>query len=280
MESKKRRVYAIIAGVCFIVAGVLEGIQTAIDVKHTIKYIHSDKYLHSGSDFFYQTSGFLGFFVAIISIVFGIVWLLKKKRLAFWIVGWVYCAVCAVDAIVAMRLPLLSIRYSTGYSTELYMRELAGVISPIGKIIVSLLFLSILVLPRIGIGQKPIVSLKTRFRHIYYITPALLSFLTVGAYILFRGNLRSFRYWLYYPTSAIIGYLFVTAALLMGCLWLKDCDTRIFNTPIFQKKAPIPAPAAPLIGRAERLQQYKDLLDAGVLTQAEFDAKKAEILHL
>ena len=69
-------------------------------------------------------------------------------------------------------------------------------------------------------------------------------------------------------------HIFILLALLMSGLWLKG-----YGTTAPKKESTAHAPAAPLIGRAEHLQQYKDLLDAGVLTQAEFDAKKAEILH-
>ena len=42
--------------------------------------------------------------------------------------------------------------------------------------------------------------------------------------------------------------------------------------------APAPAPAAPALDPIEALTQAKKLLDAGVLTQEEFDAQKARIL--
>ena len=42
--------------------------------------------------------------------------------------------------------------------------------------------------------------------------------------------------------------------------------------------APAPAAAAPALDPIEALTQAKQLLDAGVLTQEEFDAQKARIL--
>ncbi len=44
---------------------------------------------------------------------------------------------------------------------------------------------------------------------------------------------------------------------------------------------PKPVPAAPVVDEAKNiaaLKEYKELLDAGVITQEEFDAKKKEIL--
>ena len=47
-----------------------------------------------------------------------------------------------------------------------------------------------------------------------------------------------------------------------------------------QQQAPAPAPAAPTQeDKIEKLKQLKDLLDQGVLTQAEFDLEKQKILQ-
>ncbi len=50
--------------------------------------------------------------------------------------------------------------------------------------------------------------------------------------------------------------------------------------PAYAPPAPAPAPvaAAPALDPIEALTQAKQLLDAGVLTQEEFDAQKARIL--
>ena len=44
--------------------------------------------------------------------------------------------------------------------------------------------------------------------------------------------------------------------------------------------APAPAPAAPAADSTEQLKKYKELLDTGVITQEEFDAKKKQLLGL
>ena len=46
------------------------------------------------------------------------------------------------------------------------------------------------------------------------------------------------------------------------------------HTAVVQPQAPAPASAA------DELAKYKNLLDSGVITQAEFDAKKKEVLGL
>ena len=44
--------------------------------------------------------------------------------------------------------------------------------------------------------------------------------------------------------------------------------------------APPAEPAATGAGTANELKKFKDLLDSGVITQEEFDAKKKELLGL
>ena len=46
-----------------------------------------------------------------------------------------------------------------------------------------------------------------------------------------------------------------------------------------QQQAPQPAPGATQEDKMAQLQQLKQLLDTGVLTQAEFDAQKQKILQ-
>lgn len=48
-----------------------------------------------------------------------------------------------------------------------------------------------------------------------------------------------------------------------------------------QKKSnSVPIVSAPTIDEADKLKKYKDLLDSGVITQEEFDAKKQQLLGL
>ena len=49
----------------------------------------------------------------------------------------------------------------------------------------------------------------------------------------------------------------------------------VFNAPTAQPQAPAPAPVEDPM---EKLTKMKTMLDNGIITQAEFDAKKAEIL--
>ena len=94
---------------------------------------------------------------------------------------------------------------------------------------------------------------------------------------------------------AALPFVPVASNMLYG---FENAQPNISFGPIFEKKtkgapkqnyasAPQAAPApqaatAPQNAAyaAGELKQYKDLLDAGVITQADFDAKKAEILNL
>lgn len=41
-----------------------------------------------------------------------------------------------------------------------------------------------------------------------------------------------------------------------------------------------PTPAAPATSSVDEIKRYKELLDTGILTQEEFDAKKKQLLGL
>jgi len=58
-----------------------------------------------------------------------------------------------------------------------------------------------------------------------------------------------------------------------------------YGQPVVPAPAPAPIPAAPTpqssaISAADELIKFKELLDMGILTQEEFDAKKKQLLGL
>lgn len=236
MESKKDRAYAIIAGVCFILLGVFEVVQMFFE--HFVSFIMTP----------------------LSAIVLGIFWIIKRRGLAFQIILCIFC-VCFGWWSFTQFFGLLRefiININVGFMGNWLLQAIAD----------FALFLTTLLLLLITVfsyrGGKPLILPKARSKVLLF--GAIFTTILNLPWIVYNVVFFDF-------VSTLNGVL-PACALFTSCLWLKDC-----NTPIFQKKAPTPA-AAPLAGRAERLQQYKDLLDAGVLTQAEFDAKKAEILHL
>ena len=77
-----------------------------------------------------------------------------------------------------------------------------------------------------------------------------------------------------------------TAALLFVGLWIKTIDAPSTTGPVNEyavfdpQTAYAASEAAAIIGGADKLKQYKELLDSGTITQEEFDAKKKQILGL
>ena len=68
-------------------------------------------------------------------------------------------------------------------------------------------------------------------------------------------------------------------------LWIHTRHSRFLfrnGLPFFVPAAHAPAPAAPtsVSEAADDLLKLKELLDAGILTQEEFDAKKKQLLGL
>lgn len=89
-----------------------------------------------------------------------------------------------------------------------------------------------------------------------------------------RRKGRSFGLWWFYGAA-----LFIVA--IIHVLLIKDNNTVSSVSPVVsQKKAEESKPAAPVqqSDRTDELKKYKELLDAGVLSQEEYDIKKKGIL--
>lgn len=62
--------------------------------------------------------------------------------------------------------------------------------------------------------------------------------------------------------------------------WMLFIVAIIHVSLIPDKNAPAAGPATPPVSSADELKGYKELLDMGAITQAEFDAKKKQLLGL
>lgn len=240
METKRQQVYAIIAGVCFILLGV--GLYDGPTIMTIIEYGVS-------------VYDFFGALRTACSIVSGVFWIIGKKKFPFLLTTCMHC----ITQITHYLIRLLMLRLSTSYSLSFF--DWYWIIFRLVAFLSFFIVIGVTYIP--AAMEKP----KSHAKCLAYFVPALFSLLVLLIDLLYSD-------WAFLISFDFYEDVLTILALFTSCLWLKER-----NTPIFQKKASAPAPAAPLIGRAERLQQYKDLLDAGVLTQAEFDAKKAEILH-
>ena len=62
--------------------------------------------------------------------------------------------------------------------------------------------------------------------------------------------------------------------------WMLFIVAIIHVSLIPDKNAPAAGPAVPPVSSADELKGYKELLDMGAITQAEFDVKKKQLLGL
>ena len=272
METKKQRIYALAVGVCFIIIGVLEGIHAATDMyaisdtaPEILPAVVPTEHTHSAS---LQPHLFCSVLVSLCACMLGVLWLTRKRTSVF---GYVLCGCVYCVAGVVSRFSARSSGIHSGYGAAYSAPFNAG-----ASVIYIVAFGCFLLLFIATFITKPGVPLHS----VVYFAPAILSAVTIvggiGIYSPFFASEEDMEcLWnLVKHEPVLYEHIFILLALLMSGLWLKG-----YGTTAPKKESTAHAPAAPLIGRAEHLQQYKDLLDAGVLTQAEFDAKKAEILH-
>lgn len=88
---------------------------------------------------------------------------------------------------------------------------------------------------------------------------------------------------------SVWGNLFLAAPYLFLGVWLNDgwslpshvASHQVLDNTETPSTFSVPAiETAPVFGSADKLLQYKALLDSGILTQEEFDAKKKQLLGL
>ena len=83
--------------------------------------------------------------------------------------------------------------------------------------------------------------------------------------------------------EAILFAVVEAAALILCGLWLKNDTSTIASAPVNEPLVSCPngngeTPTPEIIGGADKLLLYKDLLDSGAITQEEFDQKRKQIL--
>ncbi len=78
-------------------------------------------------------------------------------------------------------------------------------------------------------------------------------------------------------------YIYAIALLSLG-RWLRNPYVKAKSIPVAERQsvaAPATTPAVASVDETvDALKKYKDLLDSGIITPEEFDAKKKEILGL
>lgn len=111
-----------------------------------------------------------------------------------------------------------------------------------------------------------------------------------------RGNKVVNKIWFISPVVMLLSCLFYRSygfvsifevvAVLFAGLWIKTKvtpaqDASVNENVTFHSQS-VHSDSTPssLIGGADKLKMYKDLLESGVITQEEFDAKKKQVLDL
>ena len=90
----------------------------------------------------------------------------------------------------------------------------------------------------------------------------------------FLGGVRNDYFWETVPYALNEWTVLLAAAAILICVVVR-------NTPQIKPiKTSQPTIAQKTDNRIEELTKLKDLLDAGVITQEEFDAKKKQILEM
>lgn len=116
----------------------------------------------------------------------------------------------------------------------------------------------------------------------------ILGFVPAGlylAYYLFMWTKNGYFSDISYTWKYIISSLILVAGFLFAGMWLRE--TVVITTPVEESNKysvfdPASTASHPNLstGGADKLMMYKELLDSGAITQAEFDEKKKQILNL
>lgn len=195
----------------------------------------------------------------------------------FWIVFWFDIVWCVV--FIGLAILLFIGRKNIGFLIVSGV-ALSAALTVVGMnflVFVAWIVLFVLLL----LNVTPSMSKHAGKSKILYYLPACL--LLIGN-LIFWIRVDYFRYiddqWMY-----VLMACSEIAALLFIGLWLKE--TRVVPAPVVRQN-PYAAfdlqasasQASNILGGADKLKACKNLLDSGVITQEEFDAKKKEILGL
>lgn len=188
-------------------------------------------------------------------IAFAVLLFLRKRNIGFVIASGLYVFLSIYDMI----------RFVSFYSTINFLASVC-------------LFVLIL------LNCAPSLTKKAKITKVLWFVPGvlmlincLIDYISIFRYYLSAG-------WIY----IVLGLIQIAAFILMG-LWFKESyaateekdDPKINTYAAFDPHAVDSNLAkAASVGGADKLKTYKELLDSGVITQEEFDAKKKQILGL
>lgn len=237
-NTKSFRTYAMLAAACFLIVGLWIIIQNIIE----------------GTDFY--TLGFATMVVCAVYLALGIFLIVAKRNKSF--------------AIITSVMVLLCIYYVIE-STSVY------------DILDCLAWMSLFMLTLLTGSTTTKLKAKV-LRSLWFLPTAVLLLGELLPWIQhpFWWSIYMPLYWMYF----IQGLIEVAGFLFFG-IWLKKGIAKEPDTgPAFAGEYAAAANSsaqsahspAPIIGGADQLLKYKELLDYGAITQEEFDEKKAQIL--
>ena len=268
MEKKNRaRLFSLIAGILIL----LTIVSCCIEVTIGGNYVKTPDYSPAGEYYGSQMYGDVYYTPTIIPTVFSLgilamgfsIPLFLKKKLPALIAAAIAAAICVL---------LINIEVSVGFNVDSRTGYSAFSFSERALVLASFAILIVL----IALAMKNNKAVCA----IWYL-PAV--FFLAGTAVGF-GNAYYDYEWLTHSATLITG----TAALAFIGLWLREevrlpkPDRKAEPLPVYCVPAPdadaqLPADSG---DAGEQLRKYKELLDDGLITQEDYDAKKKEILGL
>lgn len=190
----------------------------------------------------------------------------KTNKVMFW--SWSISAAISIIACIEQMSFSLRTRYG------LYITYVISSPLMIVCLVLMTVMLSFLCLPKLKKYIDKITS-------IWFVPMALFISVWVveNCFDLIPGMFYGAITW---PVSVIS--LVKVAAVIFFCLWLHNSigePTKIIESNILTVENNIPTvEATPAFSPADKLLQYKELLDSGLITQQEYDEKKKQLLDL
>ena len=104
---------------------------------------------------------------------------------------------------------------------------------------------------------------------------SILPFITIVLMVVFSVICGIKDNWGYCAPISWLFYIEMLFLIATAVIALMKCSSKVKEEPLKVKVV-----SASNIGNADELKKYKELLDSGVITQEEFDAKKKQLLGL
>lgn len=243
MDLKNQKTLALISGICLIVYGASGLVVIINSLSYMLEYMFE-------SPFF-----LLSMLQRVAFVAFGVMLLMERKGKEL---------VIPVAIITAVQL----LNLFNGRVFLAFLMQVFGFLSWAG------------LLAAVVLNVIPEAGKQVKYRADLWYLPAAACLI---------NSLISWT--VYFSFDVLLWDVILLAAISFAMLWLKGLsaeggqavsasfglgDTAKSNV----ESAAVQRPSAPLIGGADQIRVYKNLLDSGVITQEEFEEKKKQALGL